>query len=687
MRRVLAFLALLILFVLPASGGGTGDFLIPSAGAEITAFATGWENQEPLGFENRVEYSKDVAGYFNSLSPPPEAGPRYRETYHGGDNALMMAGYSRSSYAYCYYRIFDLTLKIEQGMKIGYWIYHAEGTAKIAVDGHFSDGGTLRDFYSNGYLTDQSGVRIHPASRQEPMKQWSYVEVDLSRAEGKTLSFIMFAFDNGSDGFKGRYRTYVDDFKIVKPGIDVASLTGGLPRGKFGSGEQTDLITEPETWRWSEYFYGFQGIDSIAWMTTCGEQHNYVIGLHQNDLVEYAMKFGGEYGRLVLKGLASQPGPVEMEIFIDGQSKARAAWENNNGCNQDTAIEIPGIAYGTHAIAVKFVNDSYNASTGQDRNFYLDGLRVERSLTPPPAPPPPPEPPAPPDPPVPPPPTPPPTPPSGKSKLTLHTSFMGGESMVFIREVKPPVVKILDNLAAASDVKRVSPNTKIVGRIYFDPWQQMGVGSPEDRATDWWNAVKGSVLAHPDVDYWEGYNEPGINDAVRMSWYSRFEKKRVELLAQSGRKACIGNFSMGVPPVEKAVWEAFYPAIDAAIANGGVMGLHEYSAPTMDYLFDYNAGEGWLTGRYRKVYRQFLSPAGREIPLVITECGIDGGGGGGWKNYQSAENYVQQLKWYDSLLKEDRYVLGATIFAIEIFNWDSFDIRGEVLSRLIEYAR
>ena len=113
--------------------------------------------------------------------------------------------------------------------------------------------------------------------------------------------------------------------------------------------------------------------------------------------------------------------------------------------------------------------------------------------------------------------------------------------------------------------------------------------------------------------------------------------------------------------------------------------MHEYSAPDMDWLFDYTTGEGWLTGRYRKVYRQFLIPDGRVIPLIITECGIDGGVLGnpddinrGWRSYQSAENYFDQLKWYDSLLKEDSYVMGATIFSLEIHNWGDFDIGGEV---------
>jgi hypothetical protein len=290
------------------------------------------------------------------------------------------------------------------------------------------------------------------------------------------------------------------------------------------------------------------------------------------------------------------------------------------------------------------------------------------------------------------PPPPPPPPPTGKSKLTIHTGFTGGESMLFIEQAKPTTVKILDNFGQAAVVKQKSPNTQILGRIWYDDRQRMNDGNPEDRAQEWWNNVKGIILANSAVDYWEGYNEPEIPNATVMSWYARFEKKRVEILAANGKKACIGNFSTGVPDVnDPTVWPAFYPAIDAAMANGGVMGLHEYSAPTMDWLFDPTTGEGWLTGRYRKVYRQNLTPAGREIPLVITECGIDGGvrgeGGRGWKSYQTPENYFNQLKWYDSILKEDSYVLGATIFCLEIPNWYDFDIAGQVRELLTDYVK
>ncbi len=51
------------------------------------------------------------------------------------------------------------------------------------------------------------------------------------------------------------------------------------------------------------------------------------------------------------------------------------------------------------------------------------------------------------------------------------------------------------------------------------------------------------------------------------------------------------------------------------------------------------------------------------IPLAITETGVDVVPPVGWKNHFTEEEYLDQLEWYDRLLLEDDYVLGATIFA------------------------
>jgi hypothetical protein len=152
--------------------------------------------------------------------------------------------------------------------------------------------------------------------------------------------------------------------------------------------------------------------------------------------------------------------------------------------------------------------------------------------------------------------------------------------------------------------------------------------------------------------------------------------------------------------------------LEAAHAHQGFLGLHEYSAPTIWFNtnrspLDYGVAptdEGWLTLRYRKVYNQFLIPWGLRLPLLITECGVDGlvsdrpgPPGKGWKDFagywaemgmgeDAAGNYVEQLAWYDSQLQLDNYVLGATVFAMTAFEeWRSYELKGEAASILQQY--
>ncbi|MCB0053686.1 MAG: hypothetical protein KDE24_29545, partial [Caldilinea sp.] len=156
-------------------------------------------------------------------------------------------------------------------------------------------------------------------------------------------------------------------------------------------------------------------------------------------------------------------------------------------------------------------------------------------------------------------------------------------------------------------------------------------------------------------------------------------------------------------------------AIQTAIQYDGWLGLHEYSAPTMYYLSSVEGkgrypgvtpqDTGWLTLRYRKVYNEVLNPAGLQLPLVMTELGVDGlvqnrpgpPDGRGWQDFQGywAENgyglwgpgaYVEQLVWYDNAMRQDDYVIGGTIYALApTAGWESYDIRGACAGVLQQY--
>lgn len=293
------------------------------------------------------------------------------------------------------------------------------------------------------------------------------------------------------------------------------------------------------------------------------------------------------------------------------------------------------------------------------------------------------------------------------SKLGLHVIQNNSPAIMdFVRQTHPAVIKAVGDVGWLSEVKRESPNTVTIGRLMAQ--SQDLTGDPRQAARDFVAGQLPKYLLNPGVDYWEGWNEPDPNQD--MDWYALFEAERVALLANYGLRAAVGGFSAGVPEYDE--FFKFLPAIEAAWWNGGVFSLHEYGAPTIDYLYgdplpglSTYSNRGPLATRYRWWYEDILIPRGTVIPLVISEAGIDGlvlSGvrpgplGLGWQDFTSywsdlglgegAQSYINQLAWYDYQLQADSYVIGFTIFtAGGGSRWRSYEIN-HILPELADYV-
>jgi hypothetical protein len=309
------------------------------------------------------------------------------------------------------------------------------------------------------------------------------------------------------------------------------------------------------------------------------------------------------------------------------------------------------------------------------------------------------------------------------SKLGLH-SIRTNDSyiMEFIRRARPRVVKAVDDLGWLSEVKQVSPNTLTIGRLNSDQGEEMLLKSPVEAANAYIDAQLQRYRLNPGVDVWEGPNEfVPVNDD-RMRWYAAFEAHRACRMEELGFRAAVGGFSVGVP--EYSQMALFLPALEAAYECNGIFTLHEYNSPTMDCGVTSNKAGiipgapnlgdvpvGYHTLRYRFWYEGYLKPLNMgTLPLVISETGVEGrstpGGpcndpsGRAWKDYapwwvqngqgaDKSQAYVQVLSWYDAQLRQDDYVIGATIFTVGAFDggdaWNPFDIH-DALVDLARYA-
>lgn len=311
-------------------------------------------------------------------------------------------------------------------------------------------------------------------------------------------------------------------------------------------------------------------------------------------------------------------------------------------------------------------------------------------------------------------PSPTPYPPGPPSKLGLFLTQYDVKALNLIAAGKPALVKTLEiDGNFVKGIKDSSPTTTVVGRIFLDQQNLDTDPTPLVQAfVDKLLPLASDPLRMAGIDAWEAYNEPVADTVDKMKRLADFEAERTRILAENGIRSVVGNFGAGQPPLE--LWPEFRPALEAIRQYNGYLGLHEYSAPVLQFRSGAlqlagepdQGDEGWLTLRYRKVYRQQLIPMGfGDIPTLVTECGVDGlvqprpgpADAHGWLDFidtwlanglrdDPPGVYMDQLIWYDQNLQQDDYIKGAAIFLAgsNDSRWKSYDILGPNSGRMGE---
>lgn len=285
----------------------------------------------------------------------------------------------------------------------------------------------------------------------------------------------------------------------------------------------------------------------------------------------------------------------------------------------------------------------------------------------------------------------------GYRLLGAHLNNTVSQLPEAIKDWKPSLVVLLDHSDVWHDVKADTPKSIFVGRVYqeFEPDFNEPDLDPIAAARD--NCDKILPWAErmgQTYDYWQGINEPILASAEAMKRCAAFDAERARIMHEHGFRVVVGSFSVGNPRLP--LWKEFLPALEAARQYDGALALHEYAWPTLD------RESPWYLLRHRKVYDgepkhnwQGLPQHLKALPLLITECGLDGlieksSRPRGWRAlYESnPREYLRQLAWYDAQLLKDAYVVGAALYCLATPDalWKSYDLWPDLVRRLAGQA-
>jgi len=269
-----------------------------------------------------------------------------------------------------------------------------------------------------------------------------------------------------------------------------------------------------------------------------------------------------------------------------------------------------------------------------------------------------------------------------------------------LSEWGPPLVVVLDHSEVWHSVKDASPGTVIVGRIHQEFEPKFGDPSldPLKAARDHCEQLLPWAERMGDTyDFWQGLNEPVIQSREAMQRYADFDAERARIMDGHGFRAAVCTLSVGNPS-RLAWWKEYVPALEEAKRYDGALALHEYGWPTLDHE------SPWYLLRHRKLYEgepehnwEGLPEHLKNMPLVITECGLDGmiengGGPRGWqvRHGLNPRQYLKELAWYDAELRKDPYVVGAAIYCCCSSNdpkWGTYNIWPEPARTLARQAK
>ena len=247
-------------------------------------------------------------------------------------------------------------------------------------------------------------------------------------------------------------------------------------------------------------------------------------------------------------------------------------------------------------------------------------------------------------------------------KLALHMQQMDANVARYVNDGHMPWVKLMlyeDQTISENPF----PNTRTIGRVWIggDGVEAGFVARGYAGGEAYFRRLLPFYRLHPWVDAWEGpANEPSVDNEQHIQNLVGATRTWASLMHLDGLRTVGLNLGVGWPQI------ADVHKFDSAIDKVDYIGLHEYSAPAM---WD---GASWYCLRYRQTF------ASMGKPLLITECGIDGGvisqPRKGWRTFATEQQCWEQAQWYEREMQRDDCVEAAFWYGcVPTPDWKDFE--------------
>jgi len=168
--------------------------------------ATSWEQGDPAGHTDQLAKGGGIR-----IVTDAHCGPVDIPAGATGKRAVKLQGTcAKGKHGYVYFKLADGPIAVLPDSVLSYSIrpLNAEGQ-HVAVDGVLDSGPPLRD---HRLVTTDKGS-AHPGTAKGKIGEWTRIHVPLGKVSGKTIQYLMFAYDHRV-AKEGEFACLVDDVRV-----------------------------------------------------------------------------------------------------------------------------------------------------------------------------------------------------------------------------------------------------------------------------------------------------------------------------------------------------------------------------------------------------------------------------------------------------------------------------------------